>query len=79
MRAPLLAETGELAEAESLAREALALLDSTDQVNERASCLAALGDVLDAGGRHAERDAARDEARELFLAKGNLVAASRLS
>jgi class 3 adenylate cyclase/tetratricopeptide (TPR) repeat protein len=74
-RARILVATGGLDEAEAVARQALALVERTDDVNMHADTLAVLADVLIAQGRPEEATAALDRAVELYAAKGNTAAA----
>jgi tetratricopeptide (TPR) repeat protein len=73
VRAKLLARRGELGAAERMAREAVALVDPTDSLEEKASSRYDLGVVLIAAGRHDEALAALDEARALYDEKGHTV------
>jgi len=75
--AKLAARAGDFAHAERLAHAALDLLVDTDVLNNQATCLLALGEVLTLSGRPAEAASAFQEALELFERKGNLVAASK--
>jgi ATP/maltotriose-dependent transcriptional regulator MalT len=63
--------------AEALAREATALAADTDDVNMRADALVDLGEVLRVAGRGSEGAPFVRQALELFVAKGNDVAATR--
>jgi Flp pilus assembly protein TadD len=76
-KAKLLARGGKLSAAETLAREAVTLIEPTDALNLRAKTLLDLSDVL----RHAHRvDEAREaveEALMLFSRKENTAGASR--
>jgi hypothetical protein len=82
IRARVLARRGDgaeaEAEAESLARESVAILARTDWLVHRAESLAALAEVLRAGGRTQEAAAALREALALAEQKGDLVNAARL-
>ena len=62
VRGQVLARCGQLAEADRLAREAVALAAPTDYVLLRADALSALGEVLGALGRPAEAAEALREA-----------------
>jgi len=75
VRAKLAAREGKFESAETLAREAAALLEHSDALDPRGKTLLDLAEVLALVGR---REEAADEARralELFETKGNLVAA----
>jgi tetratricopeptide (TPR) repeat protein len=74
-RAKALARTGKLAQAERLAREAVAIGESSHFPNDRAEALLALAEVLGLRGKSAEAAEALEQARGLFEAKGNVVAA----
>jgi tetratricopeptide (TPR) repeat protein len=83
-RASLLASqggSGEAAamaqEAERLALEAVALSDQTEQLDSRAQAHYGLAEVLGRAGRWSEAEAALEQARELWLRKGNLVSADK--
>jgi tetratricopeptide (TPR) repeat protein len=78
VRAKLLARTGELDEAERVAREATTLAARTDYLNLHAQSLADLAEVLRLAGRPHESAATLEQASELFEEKGNLAAAKRL-
>jgi tetratricopeptide (TPR) repeat protein len=78
MRANALARVGELAEAERLAREAVAIASASDVLDLRAETLADLGEVLHLAGRVEESRTAVEEAIALYDEKGNLVQAGRL-
>jgi DNA-binding SARP family transcriptional activator len=72
-RAEALAQAGRPGEGEALARQAIALLDSTDEVNEQAKAYSALAEVLRRAGRAEEASEAVSTAEELFASKGNEV------
>jgi tetratricopeptide (TPR) repeat protein len=76
-RARVLARRGAGAEAELLAREAVALVEETDALDLRGSALLDLADVLVLVGRAGEGVACAEEARQLFERKGNVVSAER--
>ena len=76
VRAKLLARRGELADAEKLAREAVAQVASTDDIQLRAEALTALAEVLRVAQRHDEAEIALGEALALYEQKGNVVAAA---
>jgi len=76
VRARLLARRGETSEAEVLAREAVALADATDFINQRADASLDLSHVLEASRGQSEAVAAASEALRLYEWKGNAVAAA---
>jgi tetratricopeptide (TPR) repeat protein len=73
VRARILAQRGELAEAERLVREAVGLVDVTDYVDLAGSAHADLAAVLELAGRHDEADAEWRTALGLYERKGNVV------
>jgi predicted ATPase len=75
-RARMLALRKEFTAADALAREALAIAEKTDFINERADALIDLSHVLEASCRCDEAIAAVSEALQLYELKGNLVAAA---
>jgi tetratricopeptide (TPR) repeat protein len=77
VKAKVLACRGEHAEAERLAREALAIGDETDLLNDVADAYADLGEVLALAGRADEAAAAFAEALARYERKENLVMAER--
>jgi class 3 adenylate cyclase/tetratricopeptide (TPR) repeat protein len=79
VRAKLLARRGDLEEAERLARDAAAIAGRTDYLDRRAEAVADLAEVLRLAGRPNESASALEEAIRLYEAKGNVVAAERLS
>jgi tetratricopeptide (TPR) repeat protein len=76
VRAKALARTGKLAQAERLAREAVAI-SSSHELNEHGEVLLALAEVLGLRGKATEAAEALEQARALFEAKGNVIAADR--
>jgi hypothetical protein len=76
VRARVLARRGEIQAAEALAREALAIAEASDFVNERADALIDLSHVLEESRRCDEAVAAASRAVHLYEVKGNLVAAA---
>jgi ATP/maltotriose-dependent transcriptional regulator MalT len=74
-RAKVIARRGEHTAAERLAREAVGIAEGSDFVVARAEALADLGEVLELAGRSGEAGRALEEAIELHLEKGNVVAA----
>jgi tetratricopeptide (TPR) repeat protein len=79
LRARILAEQGQLGEAEELARAAVALAAQTDFLNQHGDALLELAVVLAQSGRTSEARAVVDEALELYRRKGNLVSVARAS
>ena len=77
VRAKLLARKGDHVEAERLAREAAALSDRTDNIDEQGNTYADLGEVLLLGGRTDEAARAFEHACERYERKGNRVMAQR--
>ncbi len=75
--AKILARRHSFAEAELLAREAVALAERTDALNNRAKALLDLAEVLQLGGKSVEAVSSIELALEQFERKGNLVAAER--
>jgi predicted ATPase/class 3 adenylate cyclase len=75
-RARVLALRTEFPAAEALAREALAIAEKTDFINERADTLIDLSHVFEASNRHNEAVAVGSEALRLYELKGNQVAAA---
>jgi tetratricopeptide (TPR) repeat protein len=70
-RARALARSGDIEEAERLAREAVALLADGDAVTEQAETLICLAEVLHRAGRAVEAEEASAAAYALFTTKGN--------
>jgi tetratricopeptide (TPR) repeat protein len=75
--ASALAADGKGAKAERLAREAVAIRDGTDLLNDRAESLVVLAEVLGVRKKTTEAAAVLEQARAFFEAKGNLVALER--
>ena len=78
VRAKVLACRGERAEAERLAREAVALGDRTESIDDQARAYSDLGEVLSLAGRTQDAAAALEQALARFEARGNLVEAGRV-
>ncbi len=78
VRAKALARQGEFAEAERLAREAVAIADPTDYLDIRAQTTADLAAVLRLAAQPEEAAVALRAAIALHDQKGNVAAASRL-
>ena len=78
VRALALAEIGRTSRATVLAVEAVNLMAQTDWLNESAGTLADLSRVYELAGRKDEARTARKQAGDLYLRKGNVVAARRV-
>jgi ATP/maltotriose-dependent transcriptional regulator MalT len=78
LRAKVHAARGDLARAEELAREAVAIMVLTDHLEPTADTWLALAEVLQARGS-SEAPAAAREALDRYKRKGNLVAAEQAS
>ena len=78
VRAKTLARSGRPEEAERLAREAVELSARTDALNDQADMTSALFEVLRLTGRREEAVVVAEQAHDLYLRKGNLVAAAYL-
>jgi tetratricopeptide (TPR) repeat protein len=76
IKGPLLARRGEHDEAESVVRDALALIEKTDALNLHARTLGSLAEVLQLAARDDGARAA-EKAVSLFKLKGNIAAADR--
>jgi class 3 adenylate cyclase/tetratricopeptide (TPR) repeat protein len=79
IRACVLTSRGEVETAQALAFEAVSRAEDTDFVSLRARALEALAEVRAAEGRDDDADELLERALELHEAKGNLVAALRMS
>jgi len=77
VRAKVLAQRGEYIAAETMAREAVALIEHTDCLNDKGGTQLDLAEVLQRAGRTEEARAALQEALQLFEAKENVVAARK--
>ena len=75
VRAKVLARGGERKPAEKLAREAVALADSTEHLDLRGTVHLALAEVLRLAGRMSEASAEAQESLRLHEEKGNIVSA----
>ena len=73
----MLARSGQFAEAEQLAEQAVALLDPTDILNRKAACLLDFAEVLAMADRPAEGIALIERAVDLYRLKENDVGAAR--
>ena len=76
-QAKVLARHGDFAEAEELAREAVAIIDRTDEVNHQANLRTSLAEVLRLAGRADEARSELERALELYEQKENRVMAGR--
>jgi tetratricopeptide (TPR) repeat protein len=76
-RAKILAGRGIAEEAGRLAREAVAIVAATDNINLHADTLVDLAEVLRAKGEEPEAADALEEAAALYEEKGNLLCAGR--
>jgi tetratricopeptide (TPR) repeat protein len=77
LRARLLADRGDHAAAEQLARDAVAIAETTDMLDYRGTALADLAEVLVLAGKPGEAAAALELALERYERKGILVEAER--
>jgi class 3 adenylate cyclase/tetratricopeptide (TPR) repeat protein len=75
--AKVLARAGRMEEAESLVREAVTVIDRTDDLNLQGDTRLDLSEVLALAGRRDDAALAREEAAALFERKGNTVSAAR--
>jgi tetratricopeptide (TPR) repeat protein len=76
-RAGLLADAGNLGDAERVAREALAIVEATDLLDLHGDVLLELAAVLRSGGRVDEARKCIETGIGLYEAKGNVVAVER--
>ena len=76
-KAKVVARRGEVEEALTLAREAVAILEPTDWLSVRADGLVDLGEILRLADRPAEARAALNEAVMLYEEKENVVGAGK--
>ncbi len=77
VKAKVLARRGEHAEAERLAREAVAIGDGTDRLDPQGDAYADRAEVLLLAGKAEEAAAALAQALARYERKGNLVSAGR--
>jgi len=77
VRARVLARLGQVEEAERLAREAVAIADRTDHLNQNGDAYFALAEVLGTAGQLEEADGAGRAALRHYERKGNRVSAER--
>jgi len=78
VRAKVLARRGEHAEAESLAHAAVAMSETTDNLESRADALVDLAEVLTGTGRRDEAAEALAAAERHYTEKGHLVGVNRV-
>jgi len=78
VRARVEARKGALERAERLARDAVAVADTTDDLNRRAKAYWSLGETLRRGQRGDEANTAHEHAMALYMEKGNRAAVERL-
>jgi tetratricopeptide (TPR) repeat protein len=77
VRAKVLAAHGRHAEAEEVARQAIALADATDLLNVQADVYSDVADVLGLGGKADQARTALGQALGRYERKGNIVMAER--
>jgi class 3 adenylate cyclase len=77
VKAKVLARQGETAEAERLARKAVAIGEDTDHLNAQGDTYADLAEVLLLAGKTGEAVAALEQALERYERKGNRVSTQR--
>jgi class 3 adenylate cyclase/tetratricopeptide (TPR) repeat protein len=77
IRALVLATRGECAEAETLAREAVALIERTDYIDAHADALVDLAEVLGRSGQEEQALAVAENGLRLYEQKGNVVSAGK--
>ena len=78
VRALVLVSRGDHSEAVGLAREAVAILEPTDALDEQGAALADLAEVLTAAGHRDEARAALEQALDRYERKKNLVMARQV-
>jgi tetratricopeptide (TPR) repeat protein len=77
VRGKVLARRGEHAQAQRLAREAVAIADNSDRLDSQGDAYADLAEVLRLGGKPDEAAAALERALQRYERKGNVVSAER--
>jgi tetratricopeptide (TPR) repeat protein len=77
VRGKILARRNEFSRAEACAREAVRLVEQTDDLNSQGRALMDLAEVLELAGRPDEAVATVEQALELFERKGNVVSAEK--
>jgi DNA-binding SARP family transcriptional activator len=75
--AKIRAQQGAIDEAELMAREAVALTERTDAINQRGYVLLSLAEVLRIAGKTEAAATCAESAADLFTRKGNVVSAAR--
>ena len=78
MQALVHASRGQHAEAEALAREAVAIMERTDALNMQGDALCDLAEVLHAAGQSDEAAATLAQALERYERKHNLARAAQV-
>ena len=78
VKAQVLARRGDHAEAERLAREAVAIGERTDDIEALAGACRDLGEVLVLAGRPKDAATALEQTAALYERKGNVVMAERV-
>jgi class 3 adenylate cyclase/tetratricopeptide (TPR) repeat protein len=78
LKARVLSRQGDVAHAEALVREALPVIETTDNLHLQARTCWALADVLCVAGRDTEAEDAAATAVSLFERKGNVAGAARM-
>jgi class 3 adenylate cyclase/tetratricopeptide (TPR) repeat protein len=77
VQAKVLARRGDLENAQSLAKEAVALIDETEDPDATGNTLMDLAEVYEVAGRRDDARAALRDAEHLFGSKGNVVSLER--
>jgi hypothetical protein len=77
VRAKLLARAGDHATAESLGRDAIAIIERAQDPDSQGYAWIDLAEVLRLAGRSADAEEAAETARSRFLLKGNVASAGR--
>jgi tetratricopeptide (TPR) repeat protein len=77
VHAKILARQGSRVEAETLSRDAVALVAATDLLTYHGDAMLDLAEVLELSGKSAEARAANRGGLELYERKGNLISAER--
>jgi tetratricopeptide (TPR) repeat protein len=79
VQALVLAHRGEYVEAESLARDAVAIMEKTDALNWQGDALCDLAEVLEEAGRHEEAVEIFQAAIERYERKKNLAMVAQVA